>query len=115
MIHHPKGAIKSIFDFKKAAVPGAVFYMIFNYNKRALNNYRFTINNTFRINEDHANRRWVFNVDMINVDTQEEAPDHQFWSPYGNLHFPTVRGECGFLFDNYWHAYAYKLRSKKSA
>jgi hypothetical protein len=110
---HPEGAIKSILDFKKAAIPGAVFYMIFD--RTSWTKFRCIVNEDFKITEDHKNCRWYFDMDVTDMKSQTTHPHHQFWSPYGDLHFPVSSGGCGFLFDNYWHAYAYGLKLRKSA
>jgi hypothetical protein len=113
MIHYPKGAIKSIYNLKKAAVPGAVFYMIFFDSYIA--KYRWHINENFKIQEDHVDRRWRFKVDTTELAPHhtERYEKHHFWSPFGDLNFPTTAGKYGYLFDNYWHVYAYELKLKE--
>jgi len=114
---HPEGAIKSIYDFKKAAVPGAVFYIIFNDKNMDYrgNKFKWFINENFLLEEDHANHRWDFYVDAFVLDSDRVLRKECFWSPYGDLHFPRPKGICGYLFENYWHAYAYSLKSEEPA
>jgi hypothetical protein len=110
---YPEGAIESVFDFKKAAVPGAVFYVIFN--DKTNDKFKWLINENFELVEDHASHRWRFNVDSFRLGSDEGCRNNNFWSPYGNLHFPRGAKIRGYLFGNYWHAYAYGLKCKEPA
>ena len=111
MIRHPEGAVKFIYNLKKAATPGTAFYMIFN---GTTGQFKFIVNEDFKIEENDKERLWQFIVDVTNIKTNENYTGHTFWSPYGALHFPSAPNSHGFLFDNYWHAYAYTLKLKKA-
>ena len=110
---YPEGALKTILELKQAAVPEAVFYIVFDREPRN-KTFKFLIPKGFKIKGDHVNRRWIFDVDVLDLDTNYKHREHTFWSPYGDLHFPT-KNKPGFLFTNYWHAYAYRLKLERAA
>ncbi len=107
---HPEGALKTIKELKEAAVPGAVFYMIFD---SPTVGFKVTITESTTIRSGQG--KWRFTAHSMDMENKSEWDGHEFWSPYGDLHFPTTVGHCGYLFANYWHAYAYALKCEKAA
>jgi hypothetical protein len=111
-VNYPTGALQSIEELKKSK--DGTFYMIVP-PRAGLHPHAmmltFKKGSLFKVEIDYPNRKYNITFDKRDNDSGR----YTYWSPFSGLYFPFHGSAVAYLFNNYFFAYGYKLRTEKAS